>query len=70
MAEAWRDSGISGRRRDAEQEIQALAGGQEDSAPAPTSDYSDVVNCTDTTATDFPTPPGDPNGLDGVSCES
>jgi hypothetical protein len=51
-----------------------MAGGQQDSAPAPTSDYSDVVNCTDTTATDFPTPPGDPNGLDadgdGVSRES
>jgi hypothetical protein len=64
----------AGARRDAEQEIQALPGGQEDSAPAPTSDHSDVVNCTDTTATDFPTPPGDPNGLDahgdGVSCES
>jgi len=54
--------------------FKALPGGQEDSAPASTSDYSDVVDCTDTTATDFPTPPGDRNGLDadgdGVSCES
>jgi hypothetical protein len=37
-------------------------------------DYSDVVNCSDTTATDFPTPPGDPNDLDrdgdGIACES
>jgi len=37
-------------------------------------DYSDVVNCSDTSATDFPTPAGDPNGLDrdgdGVACES
>lgn len=37
-------------------------------------DYSDVVNCSDTQATDFPTPSGDPNGLDrdgdGIACES
>jgi len=41
---------------------------------APSSPYSDVENCSDTSARDFPTPPGDPNGLDGdndgVACES
>ena len=40
----------------------------------PATDYSDVVDCMDTTARDFATPAGDPNGLDGdgdgVSCES
>jgi hypothetical protein len=49
--------------------MRAMAGSS-DAAP----NYDDVVNCSDTSATDFPTPPGDPNGLDadgdGISCES
>jgi hypothetical protein len=60
-------------RRDAK-ELRALLNAEDGGGSDPAPDYSDVVNCSDTTATDFPTPPGDPNGLDadgdGIACES
>ena len=65
--------------RAAEQAAEEAAEAQrqaQEAAPEPEGgeDYSDVENCSDTSATDFPTPPGDPNGLDGngdgVACES
>ena len=48
--------------------------GPEVAEPQTSTDFSEVENCSDTTDTNFPTPPGDPNGLDsdgdGNACES
>lgn len=63
-------------RAQARRDAQALLDSEDEAetSAAPAEDYSDVVNCSDTAATDFPTPPGDPNGLDadgnGIACES
>lgn len=45
-----------------------------DSGDSDAGGHEDIVNCSDTSETDFATPPGDPNGLDrdgdGIACES
>jgi len=59
---------------DAFEESNDVGEAQPSRSPEAGADDGDVVNCSDTTATDFPTPPGDPNGLDGdndgIACES
>ena len=58
------------------QKVQGTEGLESPSTPTEIPTYSGGgdLDCADFSETDFPTPPGDPNGLDGdgdgIACES
>jgi hypothetical protein len=64
------------RKVDLIQKVQGTEGLESPSAPTEVPTYSGGgdLDCSDFSETDFPTPPGDPDGLDGdgdgIACES